>query len=171
MQKLEAGCNFKILCLNPASSFVDLRATEEGRYADEMRLDILSRIAGWKNFVEHRIPEAMRSRVELKCYDSTPCYFLFITRTLVIVGFYLGTTRGATGPHLELEVKEGGLAKAFIEHFDSLWEAAKAPPATSPATDAAAAFEHSVLVIPEDVKTQRHLTLSIAHGSDSMRRI
>lgn len=135
MQKLKEGCNFKILCLNPASSFADLRALEEDRDVEEMRLDILSRIAGWKNFVEHRIPEAMRSKVELRCYDSTPSYFLFITGTLVVVGFYLGITRGATGPHLELEVKHGGIATAFIQHFDTLWETAKAPPSTSVAIE------------------------------------
>lgn len=134
-QKLEEGCKFKILCLDPASRFVDPRAAEENREPEEMRDEIVARIIGWKNFVR-RVPENMRSKVQLKCYDSTPCYFLLITGTLVVVGFYLGTTRGATGPHLELEVKEGGIATAFIEHFDSLWEAAKDPPVISRAADA-----------------------------------
>ena len=65
------------------------------------------------------------SQIELRCYDSTIRYFLFITATLVVVGFYLGSTRGANAPHLELEIKEDGIATAFIEHFDSLWEQAK----------------------------------------------
>ncbi|PYS52059.1 MAG: hypothetical protein DMF68_02525 [Acidobacteria bacterium] len=66
-------------------------------------------------------------QVELRYYDSTPRYFLFITDSVVIVGFYLGRIRGADGPHLELDIKERGIATAFIEHFDSLWELGKPP--------------------------------------------
>ena len=138
-QKLGEGCKFKILCLDPASPFVEQRADEENRKPAEMREEIALRIGGWKNFVENRVPEDMHSQVELKCYDSTIRFFLFITETLVVVGFYLGATRAATGPHLELEVKKGSIATAFIEHFDSLWEAAKGP-ASSRATDAAVGF-------------------------------
>jgi hypothetical protein len=129
-QKLKEGCKFKILCLNPASRFVEERAAEEDRDPAEMRADILSKIQGWKDFVQHRVPEDRRPQVELKCHDSTTRYFLFITGTLVVVGFYLGRSRGTTSTHLELEIKEGGMATAFIEHFDSLWKGAKGPPAT-----------------------------------------
>jgi hypothetical protein len=126
-QKLNDGCKFKILCLDPESRFVRERAAEEDRKPDEMRDDILSKIQGWKNFVQHRVPEDRRSQVELKCHDSTTRYFLFITEKLVVVGFYLGKSRGATSTHLELEIKEGGMATAFIEHFNSLWKGAKGP--------------------------------------------
>jgi hypothetical protein len=129
-QKLNDGCRFKILCLNPESRFVRERAAEEFRDPDEMRGDILSKIQGWENFVQHRVSEDKRSQVELKCHDSTTRYFLFITEKLVVVGFYLGKSRGATSTHLELEIKEGGMATAFIEHFDSLWKGAKGPAAT-----------------------------------------
>lgn len=129
-QKLKLGCKFKILCLDPDSRFVGERAAEEGRDPAEMRDDILSKIHGWKNFVQHRVSENRRSQVELKCHDSTTRHFLFITETLVVVGFYLGKERGATSTHLELEIKEGGMATAFIEHFDSLWKVAKSPLAT-----------------------------------------
>ena len=128
-QKLKDGCRFKILCLDPESRFVRERAAEEGRRHAEMRRDILSNIQGWKDFVEDRVSENRRSQVKLKCHDSTTRYFLFITETLVVVGFYLGKSRGATSTHLELEIKEGGMATAFIEHFDSLWKAAKDLPA------------------------------------------
>jgi len=129
-QKLKEGCRFKILCLNPASRFVEERAAEENRDPVEMRADILSKIQGWKDFVEHHVPEDRQSQVELKCHDSTTRYFLFITATLVVVGFYLGRSRGTTSTHLELEIKQGGMATAFIEHFDSLWKGAKGPPMT-----------------------------------------
>lgn len=124
-QKLRDGCRFKLLFLNPASSFVEQRAAEEKRGAKEMRAAVSSRISGWQNFVELHVDEAMRSQIELRCYDSTIRYFLFITGTLVVVGFYLGSTRGANALHLELEIKDGGIATAFIEHFDSLWDGAK----------------------------------------------
>jgi len=130
-QKLMQQCKFKILCVNPSSHFVEERAAEEGRSAQEMKNDISARIMGWRNFVESHIPEAMRSQVELKCHDGGTRYFLFITETMVVVGFYLGAARGASNVHLELEVKPDGIAKAFIEHFDSLWNAAKSP-ATQP---------------------------------------
>jgi len=128
-QKLAQNCKLKILCLNPSSPFVEERAAEEGRSTEEMRKDISARIMGWKNFVESRIPEDMRSRVELKCHDLGTRYFLFITETLVVVGFYLGATRGANNTHIELEMKPDGVATAFVEYFDSLWKGGKVPSA------------------------------------------
>jgi hypothetical protein len=129
-QKLREGCKFKLLFLNPSSSFVEQRAAEERRGAREMRAAISARINGWQNFVERHVNEEMRSQIELRCYDSTIRYFLFITGTLVVVGFYLGSTRGANALHLELEIKDDGIAPAFIEHFDSLWDEAKGLAAT-----------------------------------------
>jgi len=129
-EKIRVGCKFKILCLDPESIFVRQRAAEEGREYEDMKEDLIHTNDGiWRNFVQRRLAreKIQPGQVELRYYDSTPRYFLFITDSVVIVGFYLGRIRGADGPHLELDIKERGIATAFIEHFDSLWELGKPP--------------------------------------------
>jgi hypothetical protein len=127
--KVRAGCKFKILCLDPESNFVRQRAIEEARDYEDMKDDILNFNKVWRNFVERGLAKDIiePGQVEFRYYNSTPRYFLFITDDVVIVGFYLGRRRGANGPHIELEIKETGIATAYIEHFDILWETESYP--------------------------------------------
>lgn len=125
-QKLLAGCHFKILCLDPESQFVGERLREEKQRLVRAKNAISTMTGHHKNFVEEMIDKleghAEGGSIDLRFYDAMPRYFVFSTGVTMVVGFYLGQTRGAHAPHFRLEVKPGGVCTGFMEHFDMLWE-------------------------------------------------
>jgi hypothetical protein len=126
-QKLHQGCNIKILCLDPQSPFVEQRILEEGRSLVTTRRTISSANEANKNFIEgllEKLDETNKGQIELRYYSMMPRYFLFTDGRTMMVGFYLGKTRGAHAPHFQLEVRPDGtgICSAFLEHFDWLWQ-------------------------------------------------
>jgi hypothetical protein len=80
------------------------------------------------SFINFRIPANLRENIELGHYDLPATYLIVSTNKTMIVGFYLRAGRGELFPHLELEVKGGGIYASFLRHFDSLWDARKKVP-------------------------------------------
>lgn len=124
-KKLGEGCTIKFLIIDAASEFVKQRALEEGREYEDIRVDIESSDTLHKNFIEHRVPQELRQNIELGHYDSAPSYFIVSISTSMVVGFYLREDRGEEFPHMELEIKEGGISATFQKHFESLWATRK----------------------------------------------
>ncbi len=124
-KKLEAGCRIKILLLDPECNAVKERAEDEGRPYDEVREEIEASERIHRIFVERMRPKGLRGNIELKYYDRYPSFFLLATQSLVVVGFYLRKSRGLECPHIELEVKGGGLYEPFLRHFDAAWAESK----------------------------------------------
>lgn len=119
--KLEQNCKFKLLMINPESEFVRLRAVEERREYEDIKTDIVASNNLHGNFINERLPPDLRENIELGHYDSATSFFIFSTDKIVIVGLYLRERLGEFFPHLELELRGGGIYLPFIEHFDSLW--------------------------------------------------
>jgi hypothetical protein len=125
-KKLEAGCSIKILLLDPECKAVEERAADEGRPYAEVREEIEASERIHRLFVDRMRPKKLRGNIELRYYDRYPSFFLLATQSLVVVGFYLRKSRGLECPHIELEVKGGGLYEPFLHHFDAAWEESKA---------------------------------------------
>jgi hypothetical protein len=127
-RKLLEGCQIKILCLDPQSPFVDERIREEERTLVSTKKTISSANEANKNFIdglqEKLVATKSKGQIELHSYDMMPRYFIFTDGRTMMVGFYLGKTRGAHAPHFQLEVRADGtgISSAFLEHFDWLWE-------------------------------------------------
>lgn len=123
--KLRAGCSIKILLLDPDSRAVEERATDERRKYTNVRGEIEASENIHRVFVEEMRPKSLRGNIELGYYDRYPGYFLLAIHSLVVVGFYLRDYRGEDSPHMELEVKAGGLSEPFLRHFDAAWKGRK----------------------------------------------
>jgi hypothetical protein len=124
-RKLEQGCTIKLLTMDSESGFVKLRALEEMRSLEDIRVEIEATNKLHHNFINVRIPANLRTNIELGHYDLPATYLIVSTNRTMIVGFYLRRGRGELFPHLELEAKGGGIYISFLEHFDSLWDARK----------------------------------------------
>ena len=126
--KLAQGCTIKFLTMDSDSEFVKLRAVEEERGLEDIRTEIQATNSLHRNFINLRIPRELRPNIKLRHYDLPATYLIVSTNKTMIVGFYLRKGRGEQFPHLEFEAKGGGIYASFLEHFDSLWEAAKQSP-------------------------------------------
>lgn len=124
-EKLRAGCSIKILLLDPTSRAVEERAVDERRKYNNVRDEIEASENIHRVFVEEMRPKKLPGNIELGYYDRYPGYFLLAIHSLVVVGFYLRDYRGEDSPHMELEVKAGGLCEPFLRHFDAGWKARK----------------------------------------------
>ena len=121
-EKLQLGCKVKLLLLSPNSRFARQRAIEEGRDPEEWEDELIAVNKSHQNFLR-RLPKGLRQNIELGHYDSPPSFSIYEMGDKVIIGFYLIGHKGELSPHFELEVREGGMYKPFINHFDSLWRA------------------------------------------------
>lgn len=127
-KKLGEGCNIQLLIIDPESKFVKHRAIEENRSYEDIKQDITAADKIHENFILRRLPEKLRSQIELGHYDSAPAYFIFCTHITMIVGFYLREGLGEFFPQLEVEIKEGGIHSFFGKHFEALWSARRETP-------------------------------------------
>ncbi len=136
--KLKDECKVRFLILDPNSQFVKQRAIEENRDFLDIGSDIAAADQMHSNFIIHRLAPELRGRIELRHYDSAPAYFILSTSRVMIVGFYLRDKRGEFFPHLELDIKGGGIYLPFLNHFDSLWEASRSTSSVVKDEDSAA---------------------------------
>jgi hypothetical protein len=127
-RKVEQGCKIKLLTMDSESEFVRLRALEEVRTLEDIRVEIESANKLHRGFINFRIPPNLRGKIELRHYDLPATYLIVSTNKTMIVGFYLRRGRGELFPHLELEAKGGGIYASFLQHFDSIWEEPKQAP-------------------------------------------
>ena len=111
-----------LLTLDPQSEFVKQRGIEERRVYEHIKTDIGAADQMHRSFIT-QLPQPLQEKIELGHYDAPPACFIVSTGSTMIVGFYLREIRGERSPHLELEIREGGICKPFLEHFDSLWTA------------------------------------------------
>lgn len=125
-EKLKQGCKIKLMMLDPASPAVAERAEDERRKYKEVKAEIEASDRLHRVFVEEGTSEEGRHNMEIGYYSYYPNYFLFCTDKASVVGFYLRDQRGEEFPHLELEVRGGGMCIPFLKHFDSAWEARRA---------------------------------------------
>ncbi|MEK6279337.1 MAG: hypothetical protein AABN95_03200 [Acidobacteriota bacterium] len=124
-RKLEQGCTIKLLTMDSESEFVKLRAQEEVRMLEDIRVEIEATNNLHRGFINFRIPANLRENLELRHYDLPATYLIVSTNKTMIVGFYLRRGRGELFPHLELEAKGGGIYASFLQHFDSMWNEPK----------------------------------------------
>lgn len=125
LRKLEDGCRIRLLILDPEAEAVRQLADEERRDPDELRIDIQAASTLHRNLIQHRVPLEHRDHVELRYYASAPRLFVLATAEAVVVGPYLRGRGGEFFPHLELTASGGGVCQAFLDHFESLWDAAR----------------------------------------------
>jgi hypothetical protein len=121
IERLKDGCTFKLLSLNPDSPFVGQRAREEHRAVDEIKSVIGNTCEINQSFIA-TLPDNLRPKVSLLHYDAPPMCFMVSNSDIMIISFYLREQRGENFPHFEIEIKEGGIVKPFMDHFDSLWD-------------------------------------------------
>jgi hypothetical protein len=118
--KLLEGCTIRLLLLDPYSPFLDQRAHEEEPKTEE---PFKERVRKWAESHQQfaRSLEASQTKgFELGFYRAAPS-FIADNETSMLVGFYLNECRGDDCPHLELEIKPGGVYKPFRQHFESFW--------------------------------------------------
>lgn len=121
IEKLREGCTFKLLSLDPKSEFVKQRAREEHREVDEIQHVIQNTCEISESFIS-TLPDDYRQKITLLHYDAPPMCFLVSNGDTMIVSFYLREQRGENFPHFQIEIKEGGVFKPFMDHFDSIWK-------------------------------------------------
>jgi hypothetical protein len=125
-KKLQAGCRIRILLLDRNSKFVKERADNEIKGTQRWK--------SWKSWKEELIkfsdlhqryidelPATLQQNIKLGHYDALPVFSIFMNGRTMVVGFYLSNRLGGSSPHLQLEVKKGGIYSAFENYFDSLW--------------------------------------------------
>ncbi|MFL5541790.1 MAG: hypothetical protein ACJ8J0_22580 [Longimicrobiaceae bacterium] len=137
--KMLEKCTIKLLILAPASEYVRLRAEEEGRDAEEdLRLAISNADGLHRNWINYELRADLRERIELGHYDSAAHVLIVSTSHAMIVGPYLRGDRGEHLPHVELDIREGGLYAPFMRHFELLWATRTrvAPTSKAPAVPA-----------------------------------
>jgi hypothetical protein len=120
-RKLLDGCKVKALVMDPKSDIVRQRAMEEKQDYDWLQSEISSSIAIFKNLVRD-LPKEMRANIELGLYSVAPSHFILSTGKKMIISPYLAGSRGYFCPHLEFDIKEGGLHQVYLAHFDFLWQ-------------------------------------------------
>jgi len=123
-ERLKGHCRIRLLSLDPDSSFVEQRAYVEKRDIDDIRNDIRFAKKKHETFIAN-LPKDLRANIELRHYEASPVCYIFASGKTIVVGLYLADQKRQYFPHLELEVKEGGIHEPFVRHFDSLWEDAK----------------------------------------------
>lgn len=131
-KKLTEGCNIRLLIIDPESDFVKHRAMEENRIYEDIKQDISAADVIHKNFIQRRLPQNLRDKIELGHYNSAPAYFIFCTQSTMIVGFYLREGLGEFFPQLEIEIKGGGIHSSFGKHFEAVWRTRNEAPKLSP---------------------------------------
>lgn len=121
IDKLKEGCTIKLLSLNPKSDFVKQRAREELRDVDEIQHVLQNTCEISESFIS-TLPNDLRSKITLLHYDAPPTCFLVSNGDTMIASIYLREQRGENFPHFQVELKEGGIFRPFMDHFDSLWK-------------------------------------------------
>lgn len=119
--KLEQGCQFRLLTLDPDSPHGEQKAMEENRHFSEWAAHLKTHREALQTLPNLVAPE-LRKNIVLAEYDAPPHYFIFMTIKTIVVGFYVRDRFGTDSFHLELDVKENGVYIQFYNHFRSLWE-------------------------------------------------
>ena len=125
VEKLEAGCTVKLLSINPDSPFVKQRAEEEHRDLSEIQ-GVIRRTCENNDVFITTVNEKLRPRIRCMHYDAPPMCFMVCNGDTMVVSFYLREQRGEDVPHFQIEIKEGGIYKPFMDHFDALFRELKA---------------------------------------------
>ncbi len=120
-EKLQDGCEIRLLLLDPKSPFVQQRGDEEGRDRRDVFADIGAATSMLNSFV-HGLPENLRSNIKIGHYDGPPTYFICATDKTMLLGFYLPGDRGEEMPHFEFDIKRGGAYEAFAGLFEWRWK-------------------------------------------------
>jgi hypothetical protein len=131
-RKLNEGCTIRLLVLSPNSQFARYRGLEDlspgtvspeadGDELDETVQEIAMADKRHQIFMRH-LPEPLRGNIMIGHYDA-PAHVLIVgIDKAMVVGFYLRGQRGEMFPHVELEVRQGGIYQPFMDHFNALWD-------------------------------------------------
>ena len=120
-RKITDGCKVKILVMDPNCDVVKQRAKDEKQDFEWLQSEIASSVAIFRNIVRN-FPKELQGNIELGFYRVAPSHFLLSTGKKMVISPYLAGARGYFCPHLEIDIKEGGIYKAYLEHFDFLWQ-------------------------------------------------
>jgi hypothetical protein len=101
---------------------VKRRAVEEERNYEEWREELIEHANLHERFINNRVPDEFRKNIIIRYYDAPPVFSMFKNNDTMVVGFYLFGQEGVFSPHIEFELKEGGLYSYFEKHFDAVWE-------------------------------------------------
>jgi hypothetical protein len=118
--KLEEGCSFRLLLVDPYSSFLDQRAHEEEPNSEENFKEQVRKWAESHLHFAQNLEARLAQRFELGFYRAAPS-FIADNEISMLMGSYLNGCRGDDCPHLELQIKPGGAYEPFRRHFESLW--------------------------------------------------
>lgn len=124
------GVKVRILTLHPGHEFISKRFIELGfskakSFSEEMIVSI-------KHFCrdrERRLTKAEQQNFEIRLYKNPPTLMLFRRDHHIIVSFILQQGRARDQLHIEFNALpragKPNLSKAFIDHFEIVWEKAE----------------------------------------------
>ncbi|MEM5477131.1 hypothetical protein [Pacificibacter sp. AS14] len=121
---LNRGGNVKLLILDPASSFVDIRTSETRNvhanseaFISEIEHSCISR---FRSFVDI----AANGQAELRVYDRSPGVCIYGTSNSMFVSPFLTELDAVSAPQVELSY-DSDTYSVFLDHFNKVWENAK----------------------------------------------
>jgi len=117
---VENGCTLQILILDPESSHVSYRESDEKN--TDLKGQIMYLYNLEKQFIDN-LKEDFKSRVEIRFYDTYPtCAMTIIDDRLIRVTPYLFNKRGRACPTLEFTINDNGIFGAYLDHFNDIWK-------------------------------------------------
>lgn len=124
-ERLEKGCNFHFLALNPKSPIAQYRAEDigEAKFVDGIEISI-SKFSNFKSRMEKK---NYKGKIEIRKYDCIPNFVLIIADDkLIMMGSLLQKRRGRDSMHIEItKSTEEDIYQQFYEHFYYIWNGEK----------------------------------------------
>ncbi len=123
IEKVESGVTFRFLILDPESTYLIDKATDEGDNPEIWKHDIQSSISRLEE-VQGKILK--KPNLHVKKYDSMPNWRnIFVDNNLVYSSFYPHGARGKVAPVIIIENKQYSLYIPFKTEFEHLWSVSK----------------------------------------------
>lgn len=115
------GSDIKIILLDPNSDVVHLRTSDLGyKDSDFVANQIKANLQELKAITEEH------SNVEVRLYQSLPCFAIYGTSHNTYIGFYWSTSQSIQNFQLELS-SQGKFGIEVSKHFENIWFKSSSP--------------------------------------------
>jgi hypothetical protein len=117
----EAGCDVRILLLDPDWPAIGRMDTDEGSPEGTLASRIRASLSRFG-----RINNSHKEGIKIRLYDTTPTVSLVRGDGRMLVTTYVRFLLGGNSPTLELQhVSDNGIFERYARHFDNVWSQAK----------------------------------------------
>jgi len=120
------GCNYKILILDPESSYA--KYWDEKEPTGVRPSKIRAALSLYPKLVEQN--KGKRGKVEFRVYDEVPSLNIIRADERMFVTLYVSSQRGNDSLTLQIQGTRDGLFERYSKHFDRVWKTARVIAAT-----------------------------------------